>query len=164
MTSQVTEIPVEPTEEKPQEEVRNKRQIRSPAQLEVLAKARAKAMEARKANQEVTRKARELKQYEREQKRLEVERLYDEMLAKKNKKKEPEPEPEPEPAPLVHEPEPPVPPQRPPSPEPAPAPAHETKPIRSYQVKRAPSQPVAIPQPRAPPVYKSAFENYLGYY
>jgi len=169
MNTEVIDVSDKPTEEKPTKS----RKIRSEAQLEVLAQARAKAMEARKANQEITRKARELKKYERDEKKREVERLYDEMMAKRTAKEKPTPPPpEKPPPPPEPEPEKPPPPpepvSRPPSPEPelVHEPEPPKPPVRSYQVKsRGPSQPVAIPQPRAPPAYKAAFEgNFMGYY
>ena len=60
------------------------KKVRSPDQLKALEAAREKALEVRKASADVTKKVKELKQYERDQKKIEVLRKYDEMVAKKN--------------------------------------------------------------------------------
>jgi len=161
MSEPIVEIvAIEPTEEP----VKKSRKTRSPEQLAVLHQAREKAMVARRENADITRKAREVKQFEKEQKKKEVLAKYDAMVKTKATKEQstpppapPEPEPEPEPEPM----------SRPPSPEPElihdPEP-EPPKPVRSYQVKsRGPSQPIPVPQPRAPPAYKAAFEKYMGY-
>ena len=169
----ITEVPVE-EDLNPQKP--DKRKIRSPKQVEALAAARAKAMEIRKANAELTRKSREIKKIQREEKKQEIERLYDAMIAKKNKPPTPpeekptppppEPEPEDKPPPeLVHQPTP-EPETRPPSPEPIVYPDPPKPVYNKHMVKKqSTSKPIAIPQPKPqPPAYKSAFENYLGYY
>lgn len=138
------------------EEKVDKRKTRTSKQLEALRVAREKAMEMRKGNAEHTRKAKEIKQYQKEEKRKEVERLYEEMIAKQKKKDEPEPEPEPI---LEHKVK-----RRKPTPNPTPEPEasyseseHEPTPLNNAPVNK---NPVASKNIDMQHNYKYAFEYY----
>lgn len=140
------------------EEKVDKRKARSTKQLEALAVAREKAMEMRKGNAEHTKKAKEVKAYQKEEKRKEVERLYDEMVAKQNKEKEPKskPEPEPEPA-LEHKVKRKPPARREPTPEPSDSESEHEPPLHSaltpqHKIMRIPTD--------KPPDYKYTFKHY----
>ena len=158
MTSiEVKEVPVD---EAPAVKI-DKRKTRTPKQIEALTIAREKAMEMRKSNAEITRKSRELKKSQRDEKKKEVERLYDEMMEKKNRPPTPEPEPpkpkpKPEPEPeLKHEPK--------PEPEPEPESDEEVdeRIINKYLAKKNVSKKslINVVPNRPPPAYRSAFEG-----
>ncbi len=132
------EVIEEPVSEVPEKV--DKRKVRSEKQLEALKVAREKAMEMRKTNAEYTRKQKELKKFQKDEKRKEVERMYDEMVAKQKKESDPEPEPEPEP-PLEHKVK-----RRKPKRQPEPQPQHSES--------ESESEPEAEPEPPRPPLQR----------
>ena len=95
-----------------------KKNTKTPAQLELLAKARVRAFEVRKENQGIRNKQKEIDVMEKMKERLAIEKKHQEMSKASEPEperqppatQEPEPEPEPEPK-KVRKPKAPAPPQ-----------------------------------------------------